>query len=300
MSDPARDDGAPIRPGEPLDVVLRGARVPPLSADFTDRVIGRTAERPAALPPLRPRAPRWRGGRRLALGALAFGALASAAAATGLFGTLPDRVPSPGEVLASLAGPEIVPAPPAATSVAPAPPGAGDAQVAIEGPIDTPEELEEAFRRFDDFRTRRAELRREATDWRLDRALERRREQGLPVPSPEQEARLRERLDDLRERRSERIGSRIEGRRDEMREALEGGEAIEREDFLRRQRGAGTETPIVDRLERLRRLPPEERRARIRRWRERREQWLDRSIERAIGEVEPETPSETASAPENP
>ncbi|QIQ86542.1 hypothetical protein [Erythrobacter sp.] len=297
MSDPARDNGAPIRPGEPLDAVLRGARVPPLAEDFADRVIARTADRPDALPPLRPRAPRWRGGRRLALGALAFGALASAAAATGLFGTLPDRVPSPGEVWASLAGPETVPAPPAAENIAPVPPGAADAPVVIQGPIDTPEELEEAFRRFDDFRTRRAELRREATERRLDRALERRRAQGLPVPSPQQEARLRERMDDFRERRAARIGSRIEGRRDDMRESVESGEAIEPEDFVRRQGGAGARRPIADRLERLRRLPPEERRARIRQWRERREQWLERGIDRAIEEEMVGEPAASANPP---
>jgi hypothetical protein len=190
-----------------------------------------------------------------------FGALASAAAAAGLFGVLPDRVPSPGEVWASIAGPERV-APPQAPM--PSAPGrvAPRAPVAIEGAVDTPEELEEVFRRFDTFRERRQEARREAGDLRLERALERRREQGLPVPTPDEEARLRERIDTLRQRREERIGQRLETRRETLREKVEAGEAVTPQDILPERA-----RPVI---ERLRQLPPEERRERLRKWRERR------------------------------
>jgi len=286
MNDPAREDGAPIRPGEPLDAVLRAARVPPLPGDFAARVLARTAGRPAdqapdhaadhaadgpaELPPLRRaghRAARWRSGRRLAVGAAVFGALASAAAAAGLFGVLPDRVPSPGELWANIAGPERVAAPPPPPEAAPPRPAATRAPVAIEGPIDTPEELEEVFRRYDDLRARRSEQRREATERRLERALERRREQGLPVPDPAAEARLRERIEAARERREERIGQRLETRREELREKVEAGEAVRPGDILP-ERGRRA-------IERLRQLPPDERRERVRQWREGRQQRLE-------------------------
>ncbi|AOL23948.1 hypothetical protein Ga0102493_112947 [Erythrobacter litoralis] len=303
MTDPAKNEGAPIRPGEPLDEVLRAARVPPLSDDFAQRVLSRTADRsddrPGELPPLRaPRtgAPRWRSGRRIVLGVGVFGALAGAAAAAGLFGAFPDRVPAPGELWARMAGPEIVVPPASAPNIAPPRPDETAAPVAIEGAIDTPEELEEVFRRFDDFRTRRLELRRYAADRRLERALERRREQGLPVPSAEQQAHLRERLGTIRERREDRFGERLESRREELRGAIESGEAIERDDFLRRDRGTGAGMPILDRFERLRQLPPEERRERLRLWRERREQRIERLIEGAA-EGDPDGLTEEAQAP---
>ena len=43
------------------------------------------------------------------------------------------------------------------------------APVRIEGPIDTPEELGEAFRRIDEVRSRRSELRRQQLDQRITR-----------------------------------------------------------------------------------------------------------------------------------
>jgi len=258
-----------ILPDSPLDRVLSADKVPVLPSDFGDRIVARTKDRPGPLPGTRPigGSGRWRTSRRLAVGAVMAGALATAAAATGLLDNLPISIPSAEKVWATITGQDAGPDP-----IVPTPASEPDqlvpetsAPVTLEGPIDSPEELEEAFRRVDELRTNRASNRRDRVDQRIDKVLDRRREQGLPAPTPEQESRLRERLERNRERRDGRRDDRIEERREELREQLT------REDFIREQRDAARPLGQRDRFQRLRDLSPEERRERIRQFREQRQ-----------------------------
>lgn len=261
-----------IIPGSSLARALDDYPVPGLSAGFADRVLAAAECRAPVLPPLRRvRTGRgWRIGQRIAIGAACFGALATAAAATGMLERFDISVPSAEKVWASLTSGE---APVAAAPVfsRPAEPtSAALAPVVIDGPIDTPEELSEAFRRIDEVREGRSAVRRQTIDQRIDRAIERRRAAGLPVPDPEQEARLRQRIEDAQAEREARAGERIEARRQELRQRVENGEAITRENLTsNRQPGAQTQ-PRGQRLrdmspqqrrEYLRSLPPEDRRA---------------------------------------
>lgn len=291
------NDDQPITPDSPLGRLLAADKAPALSADFADRVLARTGGRAPPLPPIRTGgggAKRWRSARRLVIGAVAAGALATTAAATGLLGDLPISVPSVEKVWATITGQdeEEQVAEPVPSQVAPPSPET-DAPVEIEGPIDSPEELEEAFRRVDEVRTNRSNVRQERFDRRLDRVIDRRREQGLRVPTPEQEERLRERIDKFREQRDERVDERLETRRDELRERVEAGEELTREDFIREQRDAVGRPGRRDRLERLREMSPEERRDAIREFREqrrerRRERMQQELAQSAPGEATPE------------
>ncbi|MEM7667127.1 MAG: hypothetical protein AAF250_14825 [Pseudomonadota bacterium] len=270
-------DDKPIAPDSPLASVLDSYDVPDLSDGFADRVLAKTKDRPEPLPPLRRGAGRWRTAQRLAVGTLAAGALVTAAAATGALDSLPITLPSAEKVWATITGQEDTSDPTATATGSPSPalvPQTSD-PVVIEGPIDTPEELEEAFRRIDEVRGNRQETRRNRVDNRIDRAIERRREQGLPAPTPEQESRLRERIEEFRDRRDNRIDEHLEGRREDLRERVESGEELSREDFIRQQRGTVDRPVRRERLERLRQLPPEERRERLRQFRERRMQRLE-------------------------
>lgn len=269
------DHGAPIEPGSPLARMLDGYGVPELSPGFADRVLAAAETRPDALPALRrpARGPRgWRMGRRIAVGIVSFGALATAAAATGLLQRLDIPVPSPGKVWASLTGSAaaapVVPAAPRAA----ASPVAVLARVEIVGSIDTPEELGEAFRRIDEVRLGRREMRREMVDQRIAAELERRRAAGLPVPTAEEEAQIRERIDKVRTRRDQRTDALVDRRRAQLEQKVESGEALTRDDFLRHSGDERQALKRRERLERLRNLPPEERRARIEEWRQRRAQ----------------------------
>lgn len=260
--------GGPIDPRSPLARALDDHAVPGLSAGFADRVVAAAAARPAPLPEPRRRPPRgraWRAGRRIAIGFAGFGALATAAAATGLLGRLDIPVPSAEKVWATITGNPAPPKPQPAPAPAAAPAAAAPtAPVAIEGPIDTPEELGEAFRRIDAVREGRRETRGRIIDERIDAEIERRRAAGLPVPTAEEEARLREAIEAARLRRQQAIDERVGARREEMERKVESGEAITREDVLR---PAGEARPAPARL---RNLSPEERRAVVDEWRRRR------------------------------
>ncbi len=258
---------------DPLKRALDVDRVPPMSADFADRVIAATRGRTAPLPQTRPApARRWRTARRLVIGAAAAGALATAAAATGLLEGLGVDLPSPGRVWSAMTGADNASTAPEEEPAARiAPIRADDAAVNIEGPIDTPEELEEAFRRIDEALRDRREDRRERVDNRLDAAIQRRRAQGLPAPTAEEEERLRARLEGFRERADERLEQRSGERREALRRTLEQEGEVTRENFIN---GTAADRPGAERLERFRQLPPEERRARIREWPERRHERL--------------------------
>lgn len=265
---------SPIAPGSPLARVLDGYRAPDLPAGFADRVLAAAEARPAPLPELRrpARTRRWRIGQRLAIGALSFGALATAAAATGLLEQLAIPVPSAKTVWASLTGnaqASAAPEPVVAAAVAPAP-APTPAPVVIEGPIDTPEELAEKLRRVDEVRAGRREERRAIIDQRIKSEIERRRAAGLRVPSPEEEARLRARIEQAVTAREQRADAAAATRRAEMQRKVETGEALTREDLTgrkplspeARERFRGLrDLPPGERAKAWRDLSPEERRA---------------------------------------
>jgi hypothetical protein len=128
----------------------------------------------------------------------------------------------------------------------------------------------------------RSEQRREMIDRRIDKVIERRRVAGLPVPDAEQEARLRERIEQAQTEREARNAQRIEARRETLRQRVENGDALTRENLVPgREPGAGAlpdgrrlrDLSRQERREVLRNLPPEQRRAlteELRRWREQR------------------------------
>ncbi|MCL9982697.1 MAG: hypothetical protein NBV60_06025 [Erythrobacter sp.] len=294
MSATDQDNGDPIMPGSPLARALDDFAVPGLPAGFADRVLAAAEARPAPLPELRRKgtggARGWQLGRRIAIATVGFSALATAAAATGLLERFDLPVPSPEKVWASLTGKEAAAqvvassVPASAPAMDPAP--AAFAPVRIEGPVDTPEELGEAFRRIDEVRQGRSAMRRQAIEQRIEREKERRRAAGLPLPTPEQEARIRTRIESAEARREGVIDQRLEQRRAEMRERVEAGEALTREDIvrpLREEQRSFQQREKFERLrqmnpeqrrEALRRLPPAERRALMEAWQQRRAQRL--------------------------
>jgi hypothetical protein len=294
MSAAEHNDAAPIARGTALARALDDFAVPELPAGFADKVLAAAEARPAPLPELRRNgggsAHGWRLGRRIAMATVGFTALATAAAATGLLERFDLPVPSAEKVWASLTGTASVPAsattstPVAAAPADPAP--AELAPVRIEGAIDTPEELGEAFRRIDAVRKGRSELRRQQIEQRIAREKERRAAAGLPLPTPEEEARLRQRIEDARTRREGEIAQRIEARREELRERVEAGEALTREDIVRPMREEQRALQKQERIERLRRMSPEQRREALRRLppeerRALREAWQERRAQQS-------------------
>ncbi len=292
-------DDTPITADSPLGRALAADKAPDLPVGFADRVLTATKDRPSPLPETRAGGggvTRWRSARRLAVGAVIAGALATTAAATGLLGDLPISIPSAEKVWATITGQDesSEPAVPTKTNGPAELLPEASAPPILEGPIDSPEELEEAFRRVDEVRGNRTNNRRDRVDQRIDNIIERRREQGLPAPTPEQEERLRERLDQSRERRDLRREDRLEQRREELRERVEAGEDLTREDFVREQREAVGQPGRRGRMERLRDLSPEERRERIRQFREQRQQRLERRLQQ---ETELGPPADPTQAP---
>lgn len=258
--------GGPILSGSPLARALDDYPIPALSAGFAERVLAAAEARAAPLPELRRAGGgggggrRWRFGRRIAIATLGFGALATAATATGLLERFDLAVPSPEKVWATLTGKEAPPMALPAASKPVEPAVAMSAPVVIDGPIDTPEELGEAFRRIDEVRQGRIDARRQLTDQRIDSAIERRRAAGLPVPTAEQEARFRQRIDEAQALRQERAEERINARRTELERKVESGEAVTREDFVGARRDDPAAIERRERLRQLRQMSPQQRR----------------------------------------
>lgn len=259
--------------GSPLARRLDNYPVPDLSAGFADRVLAAAEAR--AAPPLELRRTGggggrgWRLGRRLAIATFGFSAIASAAAATGMLDRLDIAVPSPDRVWASITGKQ----PEAASPVLIAAQSADSpatAPAVFDGLIDTPEELNEAFRRIDDVRQGRIEARRERQDQRIERAIERRRAAGLPVPSAEEQARQRQRINEVQTIRQQRADERIKARRDELERKVDSGEALTREDIVRPLRDDQRAMDRRERMVRLRQMTPQQRRALIEEYRTRR------------------------------
>lgn len=262
-TDPQAHDEGPILPGSALARALDREAVPRLSPGFADRVVAAAEARPAPLPPLR-RTARWRTGRRLVVGMAGVMVLASAAAATGLLQQVVPSVPSPKVMWASLTGSaKSTPTLPRASAPAPAP-VAQPTSVAIAGAIDTPEELAEAFARADERRNTRREVRRALIERRLADALAQRKSAGLPEPTPEELATLRERLAAREGLRNAAVDARIQVRREELQRRVESGEALTREDLRQRPRPVQPLPGGSETFERLRQMTPAERREAVR------------------------------------
>jgi hypothetical protein len=220
-----------------LKSLLDADRAPALSAGFADRVTAAAQGRSSGLPPLRRSAsPRWRTMRRVSLGVGVAALLSTAAAATGVLEQIGIALPPPVQrfvdnVSETVTGRAPVHVEPPALAVR--------TPTAIEGPVDSPQELEEAFRRAEEARESRTVQRRERVDRMIDAELARRRDQGLPAPTPEQEVEMRQRLDDARARRDTLADDRRETVRDDLRQRVEAGEPITRETLREVREEAG-------------------------------------------------------------
>ncbi|MEM6585968.1 MAG: hypothetical protein AAF692_09450 [Pseudomonadota bacterium] len=291
MTKQGKDVSRPIRRDSPLGLALAGDTAPPLSADFAERVMAGTKDRAAPLPPLRPRAERRRrNARRAIIGLAAFGALGTAAAATGLLEEFGVRLPAPVErFIERVTGQGDVDEEASRLNVAPAPEASPtvSGRVPIEGAVDTPEELEEVFRRTEENRDSRVGDRRERVDNRIDRVMDRRREQGLPAPSPEREAQMKDRLEQFRERRDERAAGVREEWEENLREELERDGEVTPEDVRRARPVAEEETRVRELLRELRNLPPAERRQRLRQLREQRRNRLQEQAAASADATDP-------------
>ncbi|MEP0191344.1 MAG: hypothetical protein ABJP70_12050 [Erythrobacter sp.] len=296
----ARDSG--------LGRLLDANAAPPLPKGLADRIVARTKDRAPPLPETRSRRSprrRWFSARRLSIAALGAGALATAAAATGALEDWGVSIPGVENVWASLTGDleqgknqalvgggsvgdgEPIPAfaPQIRRSTMP------------DGSISSTEELEEAFKRFDRARQGMEETRRRNVDRGIEQVIERRRARGLPVPTPAQEERIRDRIEQSRERRDARSKTRREGRREALREKIENGEEITAEDLRPGGGVGGADRPrFRERVERLRELPPEERRERAQQWLERRQERRNRRN----GQQPPVSQEQATQAPSEP
>lgn len=262
-TDPQFEDEGPILPGSPLGRALGGGATPRLPPGFADRVVAAAEARPPPLPPLR-RTLRWRAGRRLAVGFAGVVALASAAAATGLLQQVVPSVPSPKAMWASLTGPaKAAPAARHAPAHVPAP-VAEPTGVAIAGPINTPEELGEAFRRVDQLRETRREVRGTAIERRIADALLQRKAAGLPDPTPAELAALRERIAAREARRDAAVDAAVKVRREALERRVESGEPVTRQDFVRPLRPGEALSDGGATFERLKAMTPAERREAVR------------------------------------
>lgn len=259
--------GDEIRSGSPLAHVLDDYPVPPLSAGFADRLLAAAESRAPTLSLSRRREPgrRWRTGRRVAIAALSFGALATAAAATGMLVRVGLPLPTAQTLWAGLTSGETASvAAPVASKSDVAASAATVAAVEIDGPIDTPEELAEVFRRIDEVRQGRIEARREKIDERITQEIERRRAAGLRMPTFEEEATLRQRIEEVRARREEAVEARLTMRREEFERKIDNNETLTREDIIRPLRDEQQMLLRRERLQQLRRMSPEQRREALR------------------------------------
>jgi hypothetical protein len=210
-----------------LKALLDADRAPALPAGFADRVTAAAEGRSPGWPrPRRGGSPRWRTMRRVTLGVGAAALLSTAAAATGVLEKIGIALPPPVQRFVDNVSETVTGRTPVRAE---RPVLAVPAANAIEGPVDSPQELEEAFRRAEDARELRTGQRRERVDQRIDAELARRRAQGLPAPTTEREAEMRQRLNDVRARRDALSDDRRETVRDDLRQRVEAGEPITRE-----------------------------------------------------------------------
>lgn len=279
---------------------------PPLSAGFAERLVAR-AEAGQALPPVTPRRHRLRGAwsrmPRFAIGGVAFGLMtATAAAAAGVFGNVGITIPAWQRTVEKVTGielaePVVAAAPVEAAAASPAvTPPVGPAstlrEIVADGQIDSREELDAVAAALDARREANRTQRRARTEQRVDAVIAERRARGLPTPSDEEVAAIRERRQSRAAEREEAADARRDARREELGERIDNGEAIDIDTLRPRRNGVGQReaVPGETRAERRRRilgnLTPEQR-ERLREMRARRR-----------GEAVPEQDS-SAPSPEN-
>lgn len=202
--------------------------VPPLAADFADRVTAMALagqSLPAAAPPRRTGRARWMAPRRVAFGLVAGALMSATAAAAGVFGDLGVTIPALREVaerISLVAPAEPVAAPPrrAAVPVSVDDGAAATPAAAPVGPALTPEQLEARFRATDERRAARREAVTERIETGIDRRIARREAAGLPVPTPEQRDAVRTLIEQRVAERDAVVGVRREAARDTLREQV--------------------------------------------------------------------------------
>ena len=184
-----------------LDPVLRDAldrfTVPPLPAGFADRVVAAAMSPSGPLPlPVAPRRSRrggWVRGHRVIIGAVAFGLMSAAAAATAIFGDVARTMPVIGPLIASIAPAKPEPKPKKPIPVKAAVVKTDETQLPAGDVVPPVEALPLAMQE-------RREIRREfvarTIATRLERRAEIRQELGLPPrpPRPAQVIRVLRRL----------------------------------------------------------------------------------------------------------
>lgn len=286
-----------------VDRLLASYIPPPLPAGFGDDVMARLAAREAGLPPAPARRHSrahqlWRRSSRALVGSAIAGLMtATAAAAAGVFGDLGVTIPAWQRTVERVTGLELAEAEPRrATTAAPAKPEADPVaaprptlrEIAADGKISSRAELEAAGEAIDARRAERRARNRARIEAAVAAHLERRRAQGLPVPSDAERAAIRARIE---ARLAERDAVQTERRarlREQLGERIDAGEAIE----LRRPVDAAQDADAAPAADantppRWRDMTPAERRAR---WRE-----LRRSRD-AAPEFEPSQPSDDTGA----
>ena len=173
MSDPRLDAA--------LSDALDHFTVPPLSRGFADRVVtaasSPAAPLPVAVPTRRDRRGRWVRGHRVMIGALAFGLMSAAAAATAIFGDVARTMPVIGPLIASIAPEKTEPK--VKGTVAAKPQIASDERIK-QAALDDPPSFEAPRSAVQERRELRREFVAQKIASRLERRAEVREELGLP------------------------------------------------------------------------------------------------------------------------
>ena len=184
MSEPGRDPA--------LAELLDGLTVPPLSADFADRVVAAATHRPQHLPtPVLSRSgrrARWIRGHRVVIGVVALGLMSAGAAATAIFGDVAQTIPVIGPLIA-----RVVPAKPEPRAALAAKPKPRPQEDAVQGTDEATSVAPTLLAPPERMAVRR-EIRREFVAERiadrLQQRAERREALGLP-PRPVRRAEAR-------------------------------------------------------------------------------------------------------------
>lgn len=282
MTDPIRKGADPA-----LDAMLDRFTVPAHTPDLASRIAAAalTRHEVSTVPtPAHPRDRRgpWARSRRAVIGVAAFGLMSATAAAAGLFGEMPVRIPvitAFVERVAEVTKPTPKPPAPPKQAKKTAPSPAAEPQVTLP-PIPAPEEL---VLTPEQRRAARAEKLADKLEQRIAENDARRAARGLPPKSEQQRAML-EKL---------RTAKTDAERRALLQEARATAEARRAE----RARKMGIDPAILpDRPKMRRMLTPEERQARRQMYREKRDQRLEEL--RRLKDVDPATlRNETAPVP---
>ncbi len=282
MTDPIRKEADPG-----LDAMLDRFSVPAHAPDLASRIAAAALTRTdvAVTPmPAHPRDRRgpWARSRRAVIGVAAFGLMSATAAAAGLFGEMPVRIPvitAFVERVAKVAKPSPKPSAPSKQAKKTTPAPAPEPQVSL-APIPGPEDL---VLTPEQRRAARAAKLAERLEQRIAENDARRAARGLPPKSGEPRAMVEK----LRAAKTDA----------DRRALLQEARAIAEARRAERARKMGIDPATLPDRPRLRQMPtPEERQARRQMYREKRDQRLEEL--RRLKDVEPATlRNEMAPAP---